>query len=200
VANGDCCNLVGNFPITINECIISINVSSSTESSKVCEDTLVIGPTIGTVSVVGYATDEVHYACPGRASVTIPWMRKWDCENDETYFIFTGQGRSSISGDVGGLARLKESLNKSYKVVNASSQGGPSSLYTDDCQTDGYGLVYDGKPFSFETEEESDVTFANFGVGDGPMYLQNFSLDCTPGAIPTASYSFMFKVGPNSTC
>ncbi|MHA1833660.1 MAG: hypothetical protein ACTSV7_06675 [Candidatus Baldrarchaeia archaeon] len=196
----NCCNLVGNLPIDIAGCIISVNMNSSTESSKVCDATLVIGPTIGNVSIVGYATDLIHYACPGRASVTIPWIRKWDCENDETHFIFSGQGRSSISGDVAGLAFIGESLEKSYRVVSASSQGGPSSLYTDDCQHDGYGLTYNGNPFDFTTSEESDVVFSNFGVGDGDMYLQSFSLDCTPGAIPTASYSFMFKVGPNSVC
>jgi hypothetical protein len=151
----------------------------------------IIGPTIGTVSVVGYATTSVHYACPGRAGVTIPWVRKWDCDNNVVYFLFAGQGRSFIYGDVGGLATLNEAVC-SFDVVNASSQSGPTALYTDTTQTDGYGLKYIGQPFSFETSDEGAVTFDNFGVGEGPLYLQSFNLDCSPGNLPTASYSFVF--------
>lgn len=189
----DCCKLVGNFVLNVTGCIISVSVNSSTEASKICEDTLVIGPTIGTASVVGYATDTIHTGCPGRAGVSIPWVRKWDCENNEVYFLFAGQGRSFVAGDVQNLATVNERIC-SYPTMNASAQGGPASIYMETDQEDGYGLRYVGQPFSFETSDENDVTFTNFGVGEGPLYLQSFNLDCSPGNIPTASYSFVFVV------
>jgi len=189
----DCCKLVGNFVLGVAGCIISVSVSSSTEASKVCEETLVIGPTIGTVSVVGYAADTIHTGCPGRAGVSIPWVRKWDCVDNEVYFLFAGQGRSFIAGDISDLASIHEGVC-SYPSINASAQGGPTSIYMETDQNDGYGLTYIGQPFDFVTSDEDDVTFTNFGVGEGPLYLQSFNLDCSPGNIPTASYSFVFVV------
>jgi len=35
---------------------------------------------------------------------------------------------------------------------------------------------------------------SNFGVGSGDMYLQNFSLEASPGNFPTVSYSFLFTI------
>lgn len=186
-----CCKLVGEFPINAGECYVSINVSSSTEASLI-ESQLVVGPTVGTVSVTGHAKDTVHIGCPGRANVQIPWLRKWDCDSNELYFIPQGEGRSSIFGEVEGLASLHYTIG-SYRIVNASSSSGPAALYTDETQTDGYGLSYSGGPISFSTSPDG-VTWdgAGLGLGVGTMYMQNFSVEFTPGEIPIASYSFVF--------
>jgi len=187
----NCCKLVGNFPISTDKCFTSINVSSSTESSLL-ETELIVGPTIGTVSVTGFAHNDIHVGCPGRANVQIPWVRKWDCDNNVVYFIPQGEGRSTVFGDIENRASLHRVIG-SYRIVNASSSSGPAALYTDEIQTDGYGLTYTGGPISFTTSPDG-VTWdgEGLGLGIGTMYLQNFSIEFTPGEIPVASYSFVF--------
>ena len=188
-----CCQLVGDFPIDPTKCFISINVSSSTESSLIENEELIIGPTIGTVSLTGYAQNDRYYGCPARASVQVPWIRKWDCDNNEVYFIPTGEGRSSVSGgDISQFASLHWIVG-SYRIVSASSSSGPTAIYTDEEQTDGYGLSYFKGPITFSTSPDG-VTWNGEGLnlGVGTMYLQNFSLELTPGEIPVASYSFVF--------
>lgn len=185
----ECCLLVGNFPIT-QKGIISISVTSSTETSKI-GDNLIIGATIGTVSISGFAQDIIHNGCPGKAGVQIPWIKKWDCDNNEIYFIPAGEGRSFISGDVNNLATLGE-LVLSYNTINASASSGPTSIYMDTNQEDGYGLSYTGSPINFVTSEEGVTCDGIIDVGLGKLYLQSFNLECNPGAIPMASYSFVF--------
>jgi len=187
----ECCKLVGNFPINVAECFVSINVSSSTESSLI-ENQMIVGPTVGTVSVTGHAQDTIHIGCPGRANVQVPWLRKWDCDNNDLYFIPQGEGRSSIFGEVGSLASLHRTIG-SYRIVNASSSSGPAAIYTDETQTDGYGMTYTGGPISFSTGPDGVIwDGAGLDLGIGTMYLQNFSVEFTPGQIPMASYSFVF--------
>ena len=195
----DCCKLVGNFPVPsqlADKCIISIDISSSTESQKF-ENCFTIGPTVGTISMSGYAAETVHVGCAGKASVQIPWIRKYDCdvEGGRVYFIPAGEGRSSIVGDVGGLASIRSGyIINSYDIINASSASGPATIYTDEQQTDGYGLIYSGGPFAIDTGDT--IIYPDyFGLGTEDGYhLQSFSLQCTPGAIPVASYSFVFSI------
>jgi hypothetical protein len=59
-------------------------------------------------------------------------------------------------------------------------------------QEEGYGMEYRGGPISFDTGNE--LTMNNFGVGEGIMYMQNFSVEFNPGEIPTATYSFLFVI------
>lgn len=188
----NCCNLVGDLRIDVPG-IVSIGVSSDTESSWI-EGELVIGPTIGKVSVSAYASPSVHCACPGRASVTIPWIKKLDCDAQKVYFIFSGQGRSTISGDVGGMASIVQSLGRDYTILNANASSGPTVPYEQNIQHDGYGLSYSGGPWSFTTSEEYDVMVGSIGSIAGPLYLESFSLECSPGSIPTVSYSFAFAI------
>jgi len=188
----DCCKLVGNFPINSDKCFVSINVSSSTEASLIDNNTLIVGPTVGTVSITGPAQEKIHVGCPGRASVQIPWLRRWDCDNNQIHFIPQGEGRSSIFGDVSNLATLHKFIGK-YRIVNASSSSGPAVIYTDEYQSDGYGLTYTGAPISFSTTKEG-VTWDGEGLnlGVGTMYMQSFNVEFSPGQVPTASYSFVF--------
>jgi hypothetical protein len=195
----DCCKLVGNLTLTgLDGCITSVNVNSKSEIIKECGGEILLGPTTGTVSITGYVVTPnnsdsgVHTGCPGRAGVSIPWVRRYDCEKDDLYLISSGQGSSFVAGDVDGLASLVYSTGRSFPSLNASSTSGPATIYMETEQEEGYGLDYRGGPISFDTRDELIIN--NFGVGTGPMYLQNFSVEFNPGEIPTATYSFLFVI------
>ena len=193
----NCCMLVGNLKlggIFFNKCVTSVSMNAKPEIIKECGGEVLYGPTVGTVSVSGYATNDIHVGCPGKSGVSIPWVRRYDCDSSPSrvYFIPGGRGASYVSGDVDSLARLEIPLGRSYSNLNASSQSGPVSIYMETSQEDGYGLSYSGNPLSFSTSNY--LVFSNFGVGDGDMYLQNFSLEVNPGEIPVATYSFVFYI------
>jgi len=190
----DCCYLTSNFYISDDlGCIISVSVSTSTETMKI-GDCIIAGPSIGTVSLSGYATDAYHVGCPGRAGVQIPWVRKYDCDNDIVYFIFSGEGKSYVAGNVGNLATLNTTAC-TQTSINAASSAGPT-LYTHMEQEEGYGLDYTngGGPISFNTVDSDSLVFDANKVGAPyeDCRLQSFSLECTPGQIPVATYSYVF--------
>jgi len=199
MANG-CCKLVGNLDLPgIDGCVISLNMSSKAELIKECDDEVLVGPTVGTVSITGYAVTPtendsgVHTGCPGKAGVSISWARRYDCDTNVLYFIPAGAGTSYIAGDVEGLATLHTSFGRAYSTISASASSGPATIYMETEQEDGYGLVYTGGPISFDSN--NNLEFTNFMDSTGPMlYLQNFSLDMNPGEIPIASYSFTFSI------
>jgi len=191
----DCCKLVGNLTINgLDGCITSVNVSSRAEVIRECGGEILIGPSTGTVSITGYvsSTPSMHTGCPGRAGVSIPWVRRYNCDEDILYLIPAGQGSSFIAGDVEGLATLAVATGRSFPSISASSTSGPATVYMETEQEDGYGLIYTGGPISFDTRDILIIN--NFGVGEGPLYLQNFSVEFSPGEIPSASYSFLFAM------
>lgn len=207
MANGDCCQLVGSFTgLDLDGCIISVNMSSRAELIKECGGEVLFGPTTGTVSITGYAVplnnpgSVIHVGCPGKAGVSIPWVRRYDCGGTDNsnpgtvYLIQAGQGSSYVSGDIQNLAQLNIDPNIEFTSVSASSSSGPASIYMYTTQKDGYGLNYTGGPIAFNSEDS--MVFSNFLIPGGPaLYLQNFSLETNPGEIPVANYSFMFVVG-----
>lgn len=188
----ECCLLVGNFERFNNlEGLISVSINSSTESSLI-EDTFIIGQTTGTLSISAYASRSMHIGCPGRAGVQIPWVRKWDCDNDVSYFIPAGAGKSFVFGDVNDLASIDRPIG-SYNIVNASASSGPAAIYTDAEQTDGYGLTYHGNPIPVLDSDGFTYEFSGLGIdANSSFYLQSLNLECNPGNIPTVSYSFVF--------
>lgn len=195
----NCCKLVGNLTIDgIDGCLTSVNVSSRSEILRECGGELLIGPTTGTVSIAGYAVEStsgdsgIHTGCPGRAGVSIPWVRRYDCDNDLLYLIAGGQGSSFVAGDIDSSASLIIATGRSFPSISASSTSGPATVYMETSQEEGYGLNYTGGPIAFDTRDE--LIIANFGVGEGPLYLQNFSVEFNPGEIPTATYSFLFII------
>jgi len=210
-----CCQLVGNFPIEelgLEGCIISMSHNSQTEVSKAGSE-VIVGATTGTVTLTAYAAEGVYIGCPGKANVSIQWIRKYDCTNDSLYFIWQGAGNSSVYGGDGGqpgylrfdsaqgspvnnFAVVLEGLDKidPYRIINADSSNGPGALYTDTTQQDGYGLEYNGDPFNFNTNTEDGCTFPNYGIGVGDWLLQSFNVDLNPGSMPTATYTFVFNV------
>lgn len=192
----DCCQTISElrlgYPFNTG-CVISVSANARPEIIMKCQEEVIYGPTIGSVSVSAYATNDFHVGCPGRAGVSLNWQRRYDCEKDVVYFIPTGEGASYLMGDVEGLATIRIQIDHSFRNISASAQGGPSSIYTDEIQYEGYGLVYSGDPVSFNTGSDT-LIYPNFGVGSGDMYLQSFSVEFTPGEIPVANYSFAFAI------
>jgi len=202
----DCCYLVGNFDVNIAGCIISINTSSKAQFSQLCSDnSVVMGPVVGTLSMTAYADDKIYKGCPAGAGVSIPWVVKYDCDNDILYYIFAGEGDSYVVGDASGYASRHITSPASYLNVSANAGSGPATLYSKSCRREGYGLTYNGGPISFSTSSEGEVTYnassivGGLGAVDNTLYLQSFSLELTPGSVPIASYSYVFRVG-NYTC
>ena len=204
MASNTCCQVVGDLKITgIGGCIISVNVDSSTEMIDDCND-IKTGPTVGTISLTGYASDNVYIGCSSSAGVTIRWLQRYDCEKNVLYFINAGQGESFISGETsgssftgGGSAHSYVSLNRSsgrtYQVLQASASSGPASMYIQNSKLDGYGMTYTGDIFKFNTS--SSMEFNNFlGLGSGKLYLKSFNLSFNSGALPIASYAFAFSI------
>lgn len=198
----DCCYLIGNFPtqsLPAGSCIVSISSSSSTEVNK-AGDEIIVGPTIGTVTLTGYVQPGIYRGCPGRAGVSIPWLRKYDCYNDQVYFINTGAGRSYRYGEsdlISSLVEIPEEVIE-YSMFNADAGSGPAALYTVGSQTDGYGFKYSGGPIPFETLDYEGFVHENMGIGDGPWYLQSFNVEASPGNVSKATYSFIFFITPES--
>ena len=187
-----CCHLVGNYPTSLDG-IISISTKTNIEISKV-ETCTIVGPAIGSVSVTAYADDKVHSGCAVSANVNMPWIRKYDCDYDINYFIFSGAGMASISGDIVDISDLVilNDIVCTTKHVSVSASSGPMSLYQKTDQHSGSGLTYTGHPWRFNTEVEStlDMSFDDFPS----MFLQSFSLNCTPGQVPTASFEFVYSI------
>lgn len=189
MAGGGCCQLVGNLQLGIDGCIISVSTSSSSEVAAVCGDEPLEGPVTHSVSITGYASNELWRGCPGKAGVNISYIRKYDCVNNVLYFIFAGQGQSFVSGNVGGLASLYKSFS-SVSSFSANSSSGPASIYMEIEQTNGYGLRYSGGPISFSTSELGSPIDLGSALG-GEHYLQSFNFDAQSGQLPIASYTFV---------
>lgn len=194
-----CCLLVGNFfddtDFTFDSlggCFISVNNNINTEYNDFSCTSMLGGYRTGSLNLAGYASTDIYSGCPGSAAVQILWLRKYDCENDELHFIFSGEGRSHVSGNADVWATLNNEYPEKTRMLSASSQSGPSSIFTDIEQTEGLGMTYSKGPISFDTSGEEGVTLPNLGMGLGDYYLQNFRLELVPGSVPIANYTFAY--------
>jgi hypothetical protein len=169
-----------------------------------------IGPTIGTLSLTAYLGSALYYGCAASATLSIPWVRRYDCDDsaDQIYFINSGAGQASIVGEteVQPYASI-ESTNrvKQYPTLNASSSSGPTALYTQTVQIDGFGLNYYGGPteLNFDSTNTSDLELSptsilpvdiTAGINMSNLYLQNFNLNLTPNEIPQANFTYNFSI------
>lgn len=207
----DCCKLVGNLQVNLNGCILSISMNSRTDVLKECDGTPLIGPSTGSVSVSAYVNNftggnngsRIYSGCQASANVSIPWTRRYDCETDTVYFINAGKGISSMIGDTTPYATILNSLNRTYPNISASVGSGPTSIYSLQEQTDGYGLKYSGGPIDFDSSQLStliipmgNIVPPEFEVPTGftDLYLQSFNINFNPGELPQVSYSFAFGI------
>ena len=192
MADGGCCQLVGNLVLGTDACIISISTTCSTEGSIACGETIPLpGPTTGSVSITAFADNKPWVGCPAKAGLNVPYIRKYDCELDKLHFIPGGQGQSFTSGPAEQFASVKFPLY-TCTSMQASSANGPAGMYIDTEQTNGYGLSYTGGPISISTEGDMEPTSLGLTGVPSEAYLQNVSFDAQPGQLPTVSYSFVF--------
>lgn len=189
----ECCKLVGNLELGIDGCIISVNTSCNTDMITGCGEELLEGPTIETLNITAYASTDIWVGCPSRAGVSIPFIRKYDCDNNELHFIFNGRGQSFYVGDVSDYVSLYSELDVACTAIAASSTGGPSAIYTETQQVNGYGMHYSGTPIEFDTDPDGTEIFIG-GIFNETFYLQNFSLDMQPGQLSVATYSFIRQI------
>lgn len=201
----DCCCLTGNFEINLDGCIISLNTSSKAQFTQLCDTDVIIGPVVGNLSMTAYASNQLHRGCPASAGVSIPWLSKFDCDNDVIYYVFGGEGTSFTTGEVSSYASKNYSANVSYYSVSANAGAGPATFCQQVCREEGYGLTYDGDPISFNTSTESTMIItagsilSGLGAVGDNIYLQSFNLDLAPGNLPVVTYNFLFTVG-ESVC
>lgn len=201
--NIDCCNLVGNFPDPPASWgnLISISSKGNTNVTLVGDTTTIGGalltePHLGSITMTFYASLNKHYGCPGRANVTINWIKKSDC--DSYVFLYGGAGKSTISGDVDNYVEFP-SLNGDVnnpvsvtKYVDANASSGPDKQYRFETQYDGYGLIYKGSPFTIDTTVENDCIFDLSWLLGGFGYLQSLTFQCTPNNLPTLSLDLIY--------
>jgi hypothetical protein len=191
----DCCKFVGDLDLGIGGCIISFSDSCNTEIAVVCDDTPLPGPTTGTVNITGYTGEPPWVGCPSKAGVSIPFTKKYDCENDQVYFIFSGQGQSFYTGEADRYVTIHNVLHADCESISADASSGPTTIYTKSTQYNGYGLTYTGGPISFTTSKlGTKFEFSNSILEGNEYYLQNFNLDLQPGNLPTATYSFVYSI------
>lgn len=196
----ECCKLVGNFfeetPFTfdsLGQCFISVNNNINTEYADFSCTDMLGGYSVGTLNIAGYADTIPYTGCPGSAGCQVLWLRKYDCNLDKLHFIYAGEGRSYASGNTDYLVTLNREYPKKTRVLNASSQSGPASIFTDIEQTEGLGMLYEKGPISFNTSSEDGCTLPNMGLGESDYYLQNFRVELVPGSIPVANYTFAYN-------
>jgi len=204
MAKTTCCNLVGDFDITAPG-ILSITSQGSTQMNLISANNVnayTISASTGTVSLTAYASALRYKGCPGRAGVSIPWIVKSNCAKN--IYLFGGYGRSYISGEVGDYAKFPSIAGvpnpiSEYDVVSATAGSGPSALYEDSTQKDGYGLIYKGNPWDIDTSSESGclINLTSYGIGGyGLCMLQNINIQCVPGQIPIVNMSFIYSIDP----
>lgn len=183
------CNIAGMFPGLGGQGIISANLKSDTQIIITSDNQILIGPTIGQLSVTGYG--ECRYSCPGRAGVSYEWMQRYDCMSDKIYMIPRGGDRSYMEGEVGSI---NITSLVSYTGFSASAGGGPHSIYLSSSHTDGYNLSYTGSPISVRGRNTSAGVVGS--LINGTAYLTSFTWEQQPPNLPIASYSFLI-VGEN---
>ncbi len=197
----DCCKIAAYFP-TLKDKLISVDSRSGTNANLI-GDRLFKGATHGVATITAYASTDFYTGCPGSAQVDIPWMMRYDCDLDKVHFIFKGAGKSTMIGSAASSLVSIPAGNSlvSYRHVKASAASGPYSLYTDELQTDGYGLIYTGPPWAFDTTKENTCVISSDNIynatpdlGWGPLYLHSFSISFNPGEVPVATYGFAFTV------
>jgi hypothetical protein len=198
----NCCKLVGNFPTTA-EGLISVSSKGNTAFQYMTADghsAVAVEPSTGTVSISAYASDKAHEGCSGSATVNINWIKRTDC--NKYIYLYAGQGKATIKGDIGGLATFASAAGitnpvASYDVVEASASSGPAALYVNETQNDGIGLIYKGNPWNINTANEQDCTInlTAYGIGGyGQCMLQSISLQTVANKIPIVNMSFIYNI------
>jgi hypothetical protein len=187
------CNIVSNFPGLKGQGITSANLRSNKSITITSEGILLIGPTIGELSITAYASynSSNSFECPGRAGVTYEWMQRYDCLADKVYFIPRGGEKSFIEGDVSDISMIEDI--KQGEGFSASAASGPHTVYLKSDHIDGHNFSYTGSPIAVTGRDTTATIITSLLSVNVEVYLTNFSWQQTPPGIPTVSYSFVFS-------
>ena len=93
----DCCYLVGNLDLGLSWCVTSYSQTCTTEVGAICGDQPLPGGTTGSINITAFASDDPWVGCPGKASVSISYVKKYDCSNDTTHLTFYVTGINTLS-------------------------------------------------------------------------------------------------------
>jgi hypothetical protein len=190
------CNIAGLLSVNYSGIIsASINGGTTIEISE--EGVVLIGPTINNLNISAYPFSPggdwfLGATCPSSANAQIQWVTKYDCFNDETYFIPQSGGKASIVGGPINNVYLGCDPNIISIDFNASAQAGPTTPYTKDYRKDGFNLVYTGNPIAVNSGSPKPYLISLGEFGTLRCYLQSFNLSITPPSPSTVSYSFVF--------
>jgi len=183
------CNIAAMFPHLGGYGIISANLRSNTQIIITTERQILVGPSLGELSITGYAVTDERFECPGRAGVSYEWIQKYDCLADKTYFVPSRGDKAFIEGEVSSSISITSILTSTGFSASASS--GPHTVYLDSKHEDGYDFSYDGHPIAVTGRDTSAGIIGDL-LPAGTAYLTTFSWEQTPPNIPTVSYSFIF--------
>ena len=122
----ECCGIGYSNEVIDNNCLISINSSIITEYNDYgCEAGLVGGSKVGNLNVSGYASSDIYTGCPRQGWSSGIWLRKYSCDDDLTYLIYTGPGRSYLQDSIESYADISISgeSNTILRSAHAGSAG-----------------------------------------------------------------------------
>lgn len=185
------CSYVGNFTSPEDMCVISVQININTDYQDYGCDSLYGGSRVGSLNLSAYSDLGVYTGKPTRAGCQVIWIKKYSCELDQTFFIFSGQGRSFAEEDTPGVS-LNSVGGSNTSIINASSSSGPNGLVSNTNQMEGLGMNYSGGPINFNTATKDGNIMSVPPFVDSDCYLQNFQIEFVPGSIPVANYVFSF--------
>jgi len=180
----------------------SIDGSTTIEISET-DGTVLLGETVSTLNISAYAflpgeDPFLGVSCPLQAQASIPWITKFDCFTQNTYFIpkigakasITNRGQSGISSSILDLECNPNIVSKSFQ---ADASSGPASPFFFSDREDGFNLVYTGNPISVSTGVPQRYSIDLGFVGTIEGFLQSFSLQVNPPDVARVQYSFVFS-------
>lgn len=192
------CNIVGLLSINYPG-VYSASVNGST-TIEIAEDSglVLIGQTVNNLSIGAYAFAPggdryLGVGCPASAQATIPWVTKYDCYNNRTYFIpRSGAKASVVNGPINNV-QLQCSPGIFDTEFNADASSGPATPYISSSREDGYNLIYTGGPIPVQTGVPQMYTISLGFLGTVEAFLQSFSLSVSPPDVAKVQYSFVFN-------
>ena len=154
------------------------------------------GPSVGQLQITAYAFPKgasdvfLGTSCASSAGISLNTQQRFDCESKVTRIIRTRDGEAFREGDpITGITLLGEFC--SFRTVNASAQGGPSTRVTDTTRFLGSNLIWTGPPFSFDTTNPDSLDFNILGLD---VKMTSFSVNVTVPSVATNSYSFSYSI------
>ena len=197
------CNIAGLLTSSVPGVFsASINGSTSIEISET-DGTVLLGQTVSTLNIGAYAFSSgsdpyLGATCRVDAQASIPWVTKYDCFTDNTYFIPKLGGAASITNrDASGISSAILDLECNPGIVGksleANASSGPASPIAFADREDGFNLIYNGAPISISSGVPRRYTISLGFVGTIEGFLQSFSFSVDPPNVAQVQYSFVFS-------